>query len=683
MAKRGNWYKFIVGSKHGDDLKGSAGKDIVVGRQGDDSIQGGAGNDILFGDDIFGGTLWGCRFGGWWHASGSGNDYLDGGAGSDRVIAGRGNDFANYTLSQNLRSHDLYDGGKGLDTLQLTLTHSEFLNASVQQDIAAFQRFLEYKANPFSDHGKTFHFKSFDLDARNFEALKINVIDAAPANAAPTARDDVAATNESTPLVITAPGLLANDTDPDQHDVLTVKGADALSALGAAISRDAGGNLTYDPTGALALQQLAEGATTTDSFSYTISDLAGATASAAVQVTLTGVNDRPVAFADSNAKDEDHAVAGNVLANDDDIDVGDTLAVAAVNGSAANVGAPIVLGSGARLTVNKDGSYTYDPAGQFEYLGVGESITDSFDYTIADLGGATASATTRITVTGVNDAPVAADDIMAPVSAASVVEERLITFNDQGNPPTDVDGYAFAGFTVFGFGGVGGTSMAAAGTGNNNVGGGFDADGAVKRADGQDFAVHSLSIAALSYEPTVKIMGYNDGKLVEGAEVTQGLAGGYATIEFGAAWESVDEVRFYGTVAEPEGDYVMIDNLLVSSGGGASGHSEDVPLDIDVLANDTDVDSSDVLHVSGFTATSTMGAAISLNPDGTLHYDPTDADDIQMLARGETATDTFEYTASDDNGGTSIATVSVELLGADEPDPSLTASLGAPDVDLL
>jgi VCBS repeat-containing protein len=569
MAKRGDWIKYIVGSKHGDDLNGTAGRDIVVGRQGDDSIHGGAGNDILFGDDMSGGTLWGCRFGGWWHARGSGNDYLDGGAGSDRVLAGRGNDVANYTLSQNLRSHDVYDGGKGFDTLQLTLTQSQFDSACVQQDLAAFQRFLDYKANPHSDSGKTFHFKSFDLDARNFEALKINVIDAAPANAAPTARDDVATAEEDTPLTIAAPGVLANDTDPDLHDVLAVTGADALSALGVAV------------------------------------------------------------------------------------------------------------------VVGADGSITYDASGLFEHLAAGESITDSFGYTIADRAGATASATARVTVTGVNDAPVAADDIMAPEAGASVVEERLITFDEQGNPPTNVDGYAFAGFTIFGFGGVGGTSMAAAGTGNNNVGGGFDADGAVKRADGQDFALHSLSIAALSYEPNVRIVGYNDGKLVEGAEVTQGLAGGYATIDFGAAWESVDEVRFYGTVAEPEGDYLMIDNLQVSSGGGASGHSEDVPLDIDVLANDTDVDSSDVLHVSGFSATSAMGAAISLNPDGTLRYDPTEADDIQMLARGETAIDTFEYTASDGNGGTSVATVSVALLGADEPDPALTASLGAPDVDML
>jgi hypothetical protein len=52
--------------------------------------------------------------------------------------------------------------------------------------------------------------------------------------------------------------------------------------------------------------------------------------------------------------------------------------------------------------------------------------------------------------------------------------------------------------------------------------------------------------------------------------------------------------------------------------------------------------------------------------------------------QGDTATDTFHYRASDGNGGTSgIATVSVTLLGADEPDPSISGLLAAPDVDLL
>jgi VCBS repeat-containing protein len=692
MAKRGNWYTFTVGSKYGEDLNGSAGKDIIVGRQGDDAIHGGAGNDILFGDGMSGGTLWGCRFGGWWQARGSGNDYLDGGAGSDRVFAGRGNDFANYTLSQNLKSHDVYDGGKGFDTLQLTLTHSEFLNASVQQDIAAFQKFLDHKANPYSDYGKTFHFKSFDLDARNFEALKINVINPAPANAAPTARDDVAATDESTPLVITAPGLLANDTDPDQHDALTVTGADALSALGAAISRDAGGNLTYDPTQALALQQLAEGATATDSFSYTISDLAGATASADVQVALTGVNDRPVALADSNAADEDHAVAGNVLANDDDIDVGDALAVAAVNGSAANVGAPIVLGSGARLTVNEDGSYTYDPAGQFEYLGVGKSATDGFTYIASDNHGTQSEpVTVSLTITGVNDKPVAADDIVNPEGGGGGGVETLLDFN--GGPYEQVEnGNAFLidGYKIFGFPfsgvGVGSSGVAAVGTGFN--GASVDgADNALLRTDPQDFAVHSLAVASNAGTFQLAIAGFNNGVQVASLPTTVTVDPyntlGYKTVSFDVTWGSIDELRFYADVSN---DFILLDDIRVSIGSStASGVSEDEAIDIpfaDLLSNDTDVDIGDMLTLLSAEATSAMGATIGLL-DGQLHYDPTTAPAIQALAQGESATDTFKYTASDGNGGTSVATVSVVLFGVDEPDPSLTASLAAPDVDLL
>jgi VCBS repeat-containing protein len=550
MTKRAGSINFITGNKSDNHLQGTAGNDVMAGHQGDDWMQGGAGNDIVTGDNVSGGKHWGWLFGGCWHATAGGNDHLDGGAGSDLVLAGGGNDLANYTWSENLRAHDVYDGGKGFDTLQLTLTHGEYLLASVQADIAAFEAFLDSHANPGSDHGKTFEFKSFDLDARNFEAREVVLV-----NATPTAAADTVPTDEDTPLQIAAPGLLANDTDPDHLDVLSVTGADTASALGAAVA------------------------------------------------------------------------------------------------------------------VGADGSATYDAGTLFQYLAAGESVTDSFDYTIADLAGAAATATVRVTVAGVNDAPVAADDIVAPAGGAGQVEEHLITFEGAGNP-ANVDGYAFAGFSIFSFAGVGSTFMAAASTGNDNVGGGSDADGAVRQFEGADFAVKSLAIAALSFEPTVTIVGYNDNKPVEGAQVSLSLNGGYTTIDFGPAWGSIDEVRFYGSVAEPEGDYLMIDNLLVSMGsGGASGHSEDAPFDInvnDLLSNDKDVDASDLLHVSGFSAMSKMGAAISMNDDGSLNYDPTQAEEIQALAQGETATDTFEYTVSDGHGGTDVASVSVALLGFDD-----------------
>ena len=56
------------------------------------------------------------------------------------------------------------------------------------------------------------------------------------------------------------------------------------------------------------------------------------------------------------------------------------------------------------------GAFTYDPGSVFQSLGVGESATDSFAYTVSDIAGAAATATVSITVAGVNDAPVAVAD---------------------------------------------------------------------------------------------------------------------------------------------------------------------------------------------------------------------------------------------------------------------------------
>jgi VCBS repeat-containing protein len=200
----------------------------------------------------------------------------------------------------------------------------------------------------------------------------------------------------------------------------------------------------YDPTGAAALQALAVGQSATDSFSYTISDIAGATSSASVTVTVAGMNDAPVSAGDANATDEDSAAGGNVLANDDDIDNGDTLSVAFVNGSAANVGATITLASGAQLTVHADGSYSYAPNGSFESLDDGESAADSFTYVAADNHGLAGNiATVVLTVAGVNDAPVAAGD------AASVDEDSTVGGNVLGND-TDVEGDALTASLVSG-----------------------------------------------------------------------------------------------------------------------------------------------------------------------------------------------------------------------------------------
>jgi VCBS repeat-containing protein len=52
------------------------------------------------------------------------------------------------------------------------------------------------------------------------------------------------------------------------------------------------------------------------------------------------------------------------------------------------------------VLLNQDGSFTYDPNGQFEDLGVGETATDSFTYRVSDGNGGTDSATVTVTITG-------------------------------------------------------------------------------------------------------------------------------------------------------------------------------------------------------------------------------------------------------------------------------------------
>ena len=88
-----------------------------------------------------------------------------------------------------------------------------------------------------------------------------------------------------------------------------------------------------------------------------------------------------------------------------------------------------------------------------------------------------------------------------------------------------------------------------------------------------------------------------------------------------------------------------------------------------LLQNDSDVDNGAVLSIDNVTsATSTLGAAISV-VSGDVHYDPTAAPDIQALAEGEYAVDSFTYTVTDEHGATDTATVSFTVAGVnDAPD---------------
>jgi VCBS repeat-containing protein len=164
-----------------------------------------------------------------------------------------------------------------------------------------------------------------------------------------------------------------------------------------------------------------------------------------------------VAYDDAESTDEDTPLtvdaAAGVLANDTDPDTNDTLTVSDVNGNAPST--PIVTVGGGILTVYPNGSYSFDPDGQYEYLAVGEEAVESVTYTVSDGNGGFDTATLTITIDGVNDEPTAEDDAYsAQQNTTLVVDGPGVLANDSDPDASDVlvvdsyDGTSQAGGTV-------------------------------------------------------------------------------------------------------------------------------------------------------------------------------------------------------------------------------------------
>ena len=146
-----------------------------------------------------------------------------------------------------------------------------------------------------------------------------------------------------------------------------------------------GAGLTYTPDANF---------TGTDTFTYTVSDGAFGTDTATVSVTVTAVNDAPTA--------EDFA--GTVAEDSTNIPVDLTTLTDDVDGDALTYTITTPLAHGTLTPTGTAGLYTYTPNANF-------TGPDSFTYTVNDgTGGPATPATVSVTVTAVNDAPVAVDD---------------------------------------------------------------------------------------------------------------------------------------------------------------------------------------------------------------------------------------------------------------------------------
>ena len=369
------------------------------------------------------------------------------------------------------------------------------------------------------------------------------------AQSPPVALDDAATTPEDTEVTV---AVLRNDTGRDQLTVTSV----TKPANGAAkVNHDY--TVTYRPNANW---------NGIDTFDYVVSD-GTASDTAMVTVTVSAVNDPPVAAADNVTTKVDVSVRVDVLGNDTDAD-SDKLNVTAVTEPANG-----------EAMVNFDYTVTYEPDESW-------SGTDTFDYFVSD-GKASDTATVTVTVGAVNKPPVAADDAATATKGGGAVTINVLA-ND-----TDADG---DNLRV--------TSVTSPVNGRATV----NADNTVK------------------YEPDTNFSGRDPFDYV----ASDGTASDTATVM----------VTVRG-----------VNDTLVAAADAAT-TTEDAAVRVDVLANDTGADELSITSV-----TLPANGTVTVNPDWTVTY-RSDAN--------WNGTDSFDYVVSD---GTASDTATVTVIVHPVNDP--------------
>ena len=543
------------------------------------------------------------------------------------------------------------------------------------------------------------------------------------ANDAPVADNETGAVNEDATLTVSdgTSDLLHGDTDADSSDTLTITtyshtsatdqdGGSASTGNGNSNTAGSGavvgyyGTLTLaaDGTYTYAADQSVTDAldasdTVTDVFTYTLSD-GSATDTATLTITITGVNDDPVANVDTGAVDEDatltvsSAASGVIQDNDTDADTDDTVSSleittitfngsdsAVTSGSTYNSGTPTsVTGTYGTLTIGADGTYTYTAdQSAADDLDASDTATDVFTYTVSD-GTGTDTATLTITVTGINDAPVADNE------TGAVNEDATLTVTDGTSDLLygDTDADDSASLTVTTYSHTSATNedggSASTGNGNSNTAGSgavvgyygtltLAADGTYTYAADQDVA------DALDASDTVTdVFTYtlSDGTATDTATLTITITG-------------VND----NPVGVTDTDSVQVSNTVTDATNSAG----------TVISDDTDADDSSSLTVTAIQH-SGAGSATSVT-DGTTRADGASSvgtygtltigsdGSYSYVAGSSAGTDVFTYTVSD---GTATTTTTLTFtvsngnppVGVDDTDSvnedaTVTQSSGA------
>ena len=236
-----------------------------------------------------------------------------------------------------------------------------------------------------------------------FIVIALVIIIVRAANDPPTAESNIVTTDEDTPVSIT---LAGNDPDgePLTYRVLTSPSHGRVSGTEP--------HLIYTPD---------TNFNGPDSLIFKVSDGMADSAAATVSITVTPVNDAPVAHDDIATTQEDAPVVTiDVLANDTDADNDRLMVISATQGSHGSV------------TINTDSTLTYVPNADF-------CGTDAFGYTVSDGKGQTGTTTVEVTVNPVNDAP---QITSKPVTTTTVWTPYRYDVSAKDADPTDTLTYS-------------------------------------------------------------------------------------------------------------------------------------------------------------------------------------------------------------------------------------------------
>jgi VCBS repeat-containing protein len=280
-----------------------------------------------------------------------------------------------------------------LETADADLVASLVTGAAHGTVVVAADGSFTYMPAPDYAGGDSFTYRVTDADGGQSDPATVSLT-VTPVNDAPVAVADVRSTNED--VVLSGASVLGNDVDVDAGTTLQAV-LDTPPARGTLVL-NANGTFTYTPllndNGSVTLE-------------YHATDGTSASGSVSVTITIVPVNDPPVAVADGGTTAEDallSVVAPGLKANDTDVESTTTSLTASLWTQA---------GHGAAV-VNANGSWSYTPAANY-------NGPDSFTYRVFDGTAFSSPGTVTITVTPVNDPPVADADSYAPKEDQALV----------------------------------------------------------------------------------------------------------------------------------------------------------------------------------------------------------------------------------------------------------------------